>query len=101
VRSRMFLNLTVCPETLCNVITKDIGLGHRIERKRPWLRLKQKVARLNHINWTEEDWKRVVWSDEMGMHTDANQGFKWIWRYPEEEYHEYCCRGTIASGSGR
>jgi hypothetical protein len=28
------LNLTVCPKTLRNVITKDIGLGHRIERKK-------------------------------------------------------------------
>ena len=58
------LNLTVCPKTLRNVITKDIGLGHRIERKKPWLRPEQKVARLkfarDHIDWTEEDWKRVV-----------------------------------------
>lgn len=66
------------------------------------MRPEQKVARLKfareHINWTEEDWKRVVWSDEMGMQTDANQGFKWVWRYPEEEYHEDCCRGTVISG---
>jgi hypothetical protein len=40
----------------------------------------------------------VVWSDEMGMQTDANQGFKWVWRYPEEEYNEDCCRGTVISG---
>ena len=32
------LNLTVCPKTLHNVIAKDIGLGHRIERKKPWVR---------------------------------------------------------------
>ena len=56
-----------------------------------------KFAR-EHIPWTEEDWKRVVWSDEMGMQTDANQGFKWVWRYPEEEYDEDCCRGTVISG---
>jgi transposase len=96
------LNLTVCPKTLRNVITKDIGLGHRIERKKPWLRPEQKLARLKfateHINWTEEEWKRVVWSDEMGMQIDANQGFKWVWRYPEEEYNEDCCRGTVISG---
>lgn len=96
------LNLTVSSKTLHKVITKDIGLGHRIERKKPWLRPEQKVARLKfakeHINWTEEEWKRVVWSDEMAMQTDANQGFKWVWRYPEEEYNEDCCRGTVISG---
>jgi hypothetical protein len=65
------LNLTVYPKTHHNVITKDIGLGHRIEQKKPWLRPEQKEARLkfarDHIHWTEEDWKRVVWSDEIGM----------------------------------
>jgi hypothetical protein len=74
---------------------KDIVLGHGIERKKLWLRPEQKVARLKfaraHIHWTEEDWKQVVWSD-------ANQGFKWVWRYPEWEYKEDCCRGTVISG---
>ena len=32
------LNLPVCSKTLRTVITKDIGLGHIIERKKPWLR---------------------------------------------------------------
>jgi hypothetical protein len=41
---------------------------------------------------------RVVWTDEMGMQTDANQGQKWVWRYPEEEYHEDCCRAIVISG---
>ena len=76
------LNLPVCSKTLCTVITKDIGLGHRIEWKKPWLRPAQKEAWLKfareHIGWTEEDWKRVVWSDEMGMQIDTNQGFKWV-----------------------
>jgi hypothetical protein len=60
------LNLAVGPKTLRNVVTKDIGLGRRIEWKKPWLRPEQKVARLkfarDHIHWTKEDWKRVVWS---------------------------------------
>ena len=40
------LNLTLCPKTLRNIITKHIGLGHRIKRKKPWLRPVQKEARL-------------------------------------------------------
>ena len=96
------LQLSVCPKTLRKTIVEDIGLGHRIERKKPWLRPEQKAARLrfalDHIHWTEEDWIRVVWTDEMSMQTDANQGQRWVWRYPEEEYHEDCCRATLISG---
>ena len=96
------LNLSVCPKTLRKVITEDIGLGHRIERKRPWLSEQQKRDRLRfakeHIHWTYEDWMRVVWTDEMSMQTDANQGQKWVWRYPEEEYDEDCCRATVIPG---
>ena len=76
------LYLSVCPKTLHKTITNDIGLGHRIERKKPWLSPQQKADRLkfalDHIHWTEEDWMRVVWTDEMSMQTDANQGRKWI-----------------------
>src|SRR5436853_6086787 len=74
------LNLSVCSKTLRKTITKDIGLSHRIERKKPHLNAKQKAARLQfakeHIHWTEEDWMKVAWSDEMAMQTDANQGQK-------------------------
>jgi transposase len=31
------LNLSVCPKVLRTVIVEDIGMGHRIQRKRPWL----------------------------------------------------------------
>jgi hypothetical protein len=41
---------------------------------------------------------RVVWTDEMAMQTDANQRQRWVWRYPEEEYYEDCCRATVISG---
>jgi len=96
------LHLSVCPKTLRKTITDDIGLGYKIERKKPWLSPDQKANRLRfaleHIHWTEEAWMRVVWTDEMGVQTDANQGQKWVWRYPEEEYHQYCCRGTVISG---
>ena len=40
------LQLSVCPKTLCKTIIEDIGLGHRIKQKKPWLRPEQKAARL-------------------------------------------------------
>ena len=40
------LNLPVSERTLERAIKTDIGMGHRIERKTPWLSPKQKAARL-------------------------------------------------------
>ena len=77
-------------------------MNHRIQRKRPFLTRPQKRARLafakKFIHWTIEDWKRVIFTDEMGMQTGANIGQVWIWRYPEEEYEEDCCEVTYISG---
>ena len=95
-------NLSISERTLRRKITEDLGFRHRIERRKPHLSLKQKEARLRfakeHIHWGLEEWQRVAWSDEMSMQTDANQGQKWVWRYPEEEYIEDCCRATVIPG---
>jgi hypothetical protein len=96
------LNLEVSERTLKRVITIDIGLGHRIERKTPWLSKQQKAARLKfakeHLDWGDEEWQRVCFTDEMGMQTGANQTRTWVWRYPEEEYLEDCCGATVIPG---
>jgi transposase len=95
------LNLNVCPNTL-HYELQQMGLGHQIARKRPWLSDRQKEARLQfaqeHIHWTKEDWHHVEFSDEMGMQTGANDNRVYVWRYPEEEYTEDCCSATHKSG---
>jgi len=95
-------NLPIASSTLRRYIAKDLGLGHRIQRRKPYLSPKQKEARLafakKYIHWGPEEWHRVVWSDEMSMQTDSNQGRVWVWRYPEEEYDEDCCGATVIPG---
>src|SRR5437762_4641497 len=87
------LNLNVSSDTIRRVL-KSTGMNHRIQRKRPFLTHPQKRARLafakKFIHWTIEDWKRVIFTDEMGMQTGANVGQVWVWRYPEEEYEGDC-----------
>jgi len=96
------LNLPVCNDTLRKTIINRIGLQHRIARKTPWLSVQQKAARFEfakrYSEWGEEEWRRVIWSDEMAMQTSANQGRVWVWRYPEEEYLEDCCGATVIPG---
>ena len=96
------LNLSVCPKTVRTAIVDNIGMGHRIARKTPWLSKEQKSARLKfakkYIHWTQDEWRRVIWTDEMSMQTGANQGRVWVWRFPEEEYKEDCCGATVIPG---
>src|ERR1700736_4461717 len=55
------LNINVCNRTLRKEITEVIGMGHRIERRKPWLSPAQKASRLafakTHIHWDIEDWR--------------------------------------------
>jgi transposase len=40
------LNINVCAKTLRKEITVELGMGHRIERRKPWLSPTQMAARL-------------------------------------------------------
>jgi hypothetical protein len=95
------LNLPASKNTIRSTLY-NIGIGHRIERKRSYLSTKQKAARLafakKYINWTAEEWRRVIFTDEMGIQTGSNGGQVWVCRYPEETYKEDCCGATHVSG---
>ena len=47
---------------------RDAGLLGRVAKKKPYLRLVNKRKRLRwakeHRHWTEEDWKKGLWTDE-------------------------------------
>ena len=96
------LNIEVSNQTLQKFITEEIGLKRRVVRKTPWLSSKQKKKRLEfakaYSNWGEEEWKHVIWSDEMPIQTSDNTGKVWVWRFPGEEYLEDCCVGTVQQG---
>ena len=47
---------------------RDAGLLGRVTKKKPYLRLANKRKRLGwtkeYRHWTEEDWKKVLWTDK-------------------------------------
>jgi transposase len=87
------VDANIYDKTMRKVI-EEIGMGHCVERKRCWLSKEQKAKRLRWakelLHWTAEDWKKVCFSDEMGMQTGPNGKRVYVWRYPEEEYDEDC-----------
>jgi transposase len=96
------VNLPISEKTLHSTIVDSIGMNHRIERKRCFLTPKQMAAWLafakEHIHWTSEEWRCCGFTDEMTIQTDSTQGRKFLWRFPGEEYHRDCIRGTVISG---
>ena len=81
---------------------EDIGLGRRVARKTPWLSFAQKKKRLEFAKqcskWEDEEWRRIIWSDEMPMQTSDNSGKVYVWRFPGEEYLEDCSCATVQQG---
>ena len=56
----------------------------RVKAKCPYLSKHHKREQLDfavvHQDWTEEDWKRVIWSDETKINRLGSDGRKWVWK---------------------
>jgi hypothetical protein len=61
------VGIQVSAKTLREAFAKE-GYHRRVARKKPFLNETQRNRRLRfaleHRNWTAEDWKKVVWTDE-------------------------------------
>ncbi|GFS81274.1 HTH_Tnp_Tc3_2 domain-containing protein [Trichonephila clavipes] len=59
---------TICKRTVQRSLHRMVKVGSRRPKREPLLNARHRVARLawarEHRDWSEEDWKRVVWSDE-------------------------------------
>jgi transposase len=64
--------------------------------RKPGLNTQQRAARLafalEHQDWTLEDWKRVIWSDETSVILGQRRGGVRLWRRPQEAYESTVIR---------
>jgi hypothetical protein len=83
---------------------KKAGLKAVVKQKKPLLKAKHKKERLDfalaHQFWTEEDWKKVIWSDETKINCLGSDGRKWAWKKKEERLSERLVNGTLKFGGG-
>ena len=76
----------------CNVRNAMNSLGYRncVPAKKPFLIEKQKAGRLafakKHRHWTQEDWKKVIWTDESCFEVGKNSRQIRVWQKPLERY---------------
>ena len=47
---------------------------------------------MRHKDWTLEDWKNVIWSDETSVVIGMRRGSVRVWRQPKEKYDPSCVR---------
>ena len=97
------INQPLCAQTVRNWMQK-VGMMAVVKRKRPLLTKKHMRERLDfaiaHKDWTLEDWKTVVWSDETKINHLGSDGRKWVWKQAGEGLSERLVQGTKKFGGG-
>lgn len=50
------------------IALRNVGFARRVARRKPSLSERNRIQRLywaiEHLNWTLDDWKKILWSDE-------------------------------------
>jgi hypothetical protein len=71
---------------------RDLGFGSYYAAHKPRLTDKHKERQLlwtqQHVNWTEEQWRRVAWSDESRYTVDGSDGRKCVLGKVGERYEK-------------
>jgi len=87
------LSATVRKKLLTN------GLRGCKSKKKPKVTEKQRKARLawakEHLNWTPDDWKKVIFSDESTFNIQNHAGNQYVRTRPHEAFNPQCILPTI------
>ena len=77
----------------------NAGLPARIARKKPFLNVVQRQKRVvwakEHVSWTAEDWKKVIFSDETRISVFGSDGLCYVRRWPGEDCLPECLTPTM------
>jgi len=83
---------------------REAGLIAKKRVKRPALRPRHIKGRLQfiqkHKEWTEEDWAKVVWSDESKINRICSDGLQWVWDDAPGRITTRSVQGTVKFGGG-
>lgn len=95
--------IIVSADTIRRVL-KEKGLGAIEKKPKPSLSVTNAKKRLAwckaYRNWTVDDWKRVVWSDETKINRFNSDGRVWSWIRDGETIKPRHVKGTIKHGGG-
>jgi len=73
-------------------LLKKYGISNWLAKKRPYLTAQAVKARLKfaqeHKDWTYNDWKKVIFSDECSLERGAGARRVWVFRTPQDKWHK-------------
>jgi DDE superfamily endonuclease len=97
------INQPLSANTVC-LHLKKAGMKAVVKSKCPLLSARHCKAHLDfayaHKDWTIEDWKKVIWSDETKINHLGSDGHKWAWKRAGEGLSDRLVDGTLKFGGG-
>jgi transposase len=79
----------------------ELGLQNRIAKKKPFLKdqhiQQRKNFASNQKNWSLDDWRKVIWTDESSFETGKNSRQIKVWRSKHEVNELDCLAPTFKS----
>jgi transposase len=83
---------------------REAGLIAKRKAKRPALKSHHIKGRnifvKKYKEWTVDDWKRVIWSDESKINRICSDGLRWVWDDAPGAITKRSVQGTVKFGGG-
>ena len=93
----------VTPQTVRNAFKQD-DFCTVVKRKCPLLKKAHRLEHLTfaryHENWTVEDWKMTLWSDETKINRIGTDGRTYTWKKRGEPLSDRITTPTVKHGGG-
>ena len=107
IQATQFINsiisTSVTPQTVRNVL-KEAGFRSATKKKVPMLKGSHHQQCLKfvqyHENWTLEDWKRVLWTDETKINRIGSDGKVYVWKQQGEPVSDRTTTPTVNMEGG-
>jgi len=85
-------------DTISRRIMELTGMQSYWKLLKPFVNEFQRQRRVNwclgHRNWTVEQWRTVIWSDESPFTLSYNRRTR-VWRWADEKFKPFALRGTL------
>ena len=83
---------------------KELGMKAVIKQKKPPLLPRHRRERMEfaqrYKEWTIDDWKEVIWSDETKINPLGCDGRKWVWKRSGSALTDQQVQGRVKFGGG-